>query len=393
MLIREIKQAVIFAGGTGERLLPLTGDIPKPMVVVAGRPFLEHLLLLLKENGIEEAVILVSHLPEKIKDYFGDGARLGLKIKYVFSEKPGSGITGTRLKKAEPLLDELFLLLYCDNYWPLQLEKLFPFHQSQQVLATVTIYNNRDGRGEYGAENNIHAADDGLVQLYDRERKDRRLNGIDIGFFIVNKAVLDWVPAEYFSFEKDLLPKLIEKKQLAGYRTDHPYYPITNLTLLQEAERFLTPKKIIFLDRDGVINKKMPEHDYVKSWQEFQFLPGAIEGLRRLTVAGYKIFLITNQQGVGKGLMTEGDLQSIHEKMSAALTAAGVKIMAIYYCPHLESAGCYCRKPQPGLLFRAAREHYLDLTKSFFIGDSPSDLEAGRRAGCRTIMFKEFIRG
>lgn len=146
-------------------------------------------------------------------------------------------------------------------------------------------------------------------------------------------------------------------------------------------------KKVIFLDRDGVINKKPPRGEYVKSWEEFKFLPGSIEALKILNQKGYSIYLITIQAGIGRGMMTEEDLTSIHQKMKEELGENGTKIDGIYYCPHEMNENCECRKPKPGLFFQAARDHNIDLTKTVFIGDDEKrDLGAGKAAGCKTIL-------
>lgn len=147
-------------------------------------------------------------------------------------------------------------------------------------------------------------------------------------------------------------------------------------------------KKVVFLDRDGVINKQMPPHDYVKKWEEFKFLPDTIPALKLLKDNGYDLFVITNQRGIARGLMKEADLKNIHECMANKLKQNGVELSGIYYCPHDVHENCECRKPKPGMLLAAAREHYLDLTKTYFIGDSESDRKASEAVGSKTIIMK-----
>lgn len=376
----KIKQAVILAGGRGTRLGTLTDNLPKPMIHINRKPFLEYLIDLLKENGIEEVILLLGYLPEKIKKYFGNGSKFGINIKYSIGDV--SFETGKRIKNAEGLLDDNFLLMYCDNYWPLNLKKLVKYHDEHNVLTTVTAYTNKDNF----TKSNMNVDNQGYVILYDKSRKEKNLSGVDIGFFIINKEVLKWMPNTNFSFEKEILPKLIEEKQIAGYLTDHKYYSIGKIERLPITEQFLKLKKVIFLDRDGVINKKPPKADYVKNWNEFKFLPGAIEALKILTQNGYEIYIISNQAGIARGMMTEDDLKEIHEKMKKGLENHGVKVSGIYYCPHGWGEGCECRKPKPGMFFQAAREHYLDLTKIIFIGDDERDVQAGNAADCPTIL-------
>jgi D-glycero-D-manno-heptose 1,7-bisphosphate phosphatase len=139
----------------------------------------------------------------------------------------------------------------------------------------------------------------------------------------------------------------------------------------------------VFLDRDGTINVKAPEGDYVKSWEEFEFLPGAVDAVRALHEAGRRVVVVTNQRGIALSRMTEHDLAEIHERMLDAI-GPGV-VAAVYHCPH-DGGECDCRKPQPGMLRRAAAEiPGVDLADATVIGDSDSDVEAGRAVGANTI--------
>jgi len=145
----------------------------------------------------------------------------------------------------------------------------------------------------------------------------------------------------------------------------------------------------VFLDRDGVINRKAPEGEYVTRWSEFAFLPGALDALRALAGAPVRVVVATNQRGVARGRMTAGDLAAIHARMRGAVLEAGGRIDAIYHCPH-EAGTCTCRKPAPGLIERARTELAdLDLTGAALVGDSESDVEAGRRAGLRTVLLAD----
>lgn len=376
----KIKQAVILAGGQGTRLRPLTLTTPKPLIKIHGKPFLEYIIEELKKNGITEVVLLTGYLHEKIEKYFGNGKKFGLKITY--SSSPIEDETGTRLKKALHLLDNRFLLLYSDNYWPLNLKKLIHFYSECKTDALVTVYKNSDGY----TKNNISVNEKGLVTVYDKTHQAKDLNGVDIGFFILSKKIFSNLPQENFSFEKTILPKLIKKKQLAGYLTDHKYYGLSNLKRIPEIKKFLKPKKIIFVDRDGVINKRPNRADYVKTWEEFVFLPKAIDGLKILKQKGYDIFIITNQPGIARGMMTEKDLLTINKKFLSVCKQNNIVIKNIYYCPHGWDEGCFCRKPQPGMLFYAARDYHFDLTKAVFIGDDKRDIQAGKAAHCSTIL-------
>jgi D-glycero-D-manno-heptose 1,7-bisphosphate phosphatase len=148
-------------------------------------------------------------------------------------------------------------------------------------------------------------------------------------------------------------------------------------------------KKAVFLDRDGVINRKAPEGHYVTSWEQMEFLPGVLDAVRLLNQAGYFVVIATNQRCVAKGLITNSQLEALHDRMRREFESAGAVIDAIYYCPHDYQPPCHCRKPEPGMLLEAARKHSIDLAASWMIGDSEHDVEAGRRAGCRTVRVIE----
>lgn len=142
--------------------------------------------------------------------------------------------------------------------------------------------------------------------------------------------------------------------------------------------------KAVFLDRDGVINRKPPGDDYVTRWEGFQVLPGVVKGIAELNHAGFCVIVVTNQRCIAKGLMTTAELEAMHHRMSEFLARDGATIDAVYYCPHETKTVCGCRKPAPGMLLDAAREHGIELAASWMVGDSDADIEAGKSAGCKT---------
>jgi histidinol-phosphate phosphatase family protein len=144
-------------------------------------------------------------------------------------------------------------------------------------------------------------------------------------------------------------------------------------------------KRAVFLDRDGVINRSPAEGEYVTRWEDFHFLPGAAEAISLLDRAGWSVIVISNQRCVATGLLTIAELETIHRRMREELARCGARLDGIYYCPHDKEPPCACRKPSPGMLLTAAREHQIDLSASWMVGNSDSDIEAGKRAGCHTI--------
>jgi histidinol-phosphate phosphatase family protein len=153
------------------------------------------------------------------------------------------------------------------------------------------------------------------------------------------------------------------------------------------------PTRAVFLDRDGVINHKAPEGDYIRSWGEVRFIRGAVEAVASLNRAGYKVFVVTNQRGIATKRIRLEDLLEIHLRIQQEFALAGAVISQIYYCPHDLSERCSCRKPQPGMLRRAAREHRLDLRTCWMIGDSLTDVKAGENAGCHSVLLASHLAG
>jgi len=138
--------------------------------------------------------------------------------------------------------------------------------------------------------------------------------------------------------------------------------------------------KTVFLDRDGVINRD--SSSYIKSWKEFEFLPGSLEAIKLLTEENFTIILITNQSVINRGMVTQSGLMHIFSNMKEAILKKGGKITDIFYCPHMPKENCSCRKPAPGMVLSAQKKYNLDLSSSYFVGDSAKDIECAKRAGC-----------
>jgi D-glycero-D-manno-heptose 1,7-bisphosphate phosphatase len=144
--------------------------------------------------------------------------------------------------------------------------------------------------------------------------------------------------------------------------------------------------KIIFLDRDGVINRDPGFGGYITSWKVFEFLPRSLEALKKLNQAGYEVFIISNQAGVAKGLYTLKDLDEINKNMLKEVEKAGGRIRSIHYCPHMDEDNCGCRKPKTGLFSLAAKDLGVNFADAFFVGDNRRDILAGKAIGCKTIF-------
>jgi histidinol-phosphate phosphatase family protein len=375
-------QAVILAGGRGTRMLPLTRTRPKPMIEFHGRPFLEYVVEMLRENGFDRILLLLGYLPDVIRDHFGDGSRFGVEIGYSVSDP--DDLTASRVRLVEDRLDPCFMLLYCDNYWPLRMDDMWERFKSMRTPAMVTVYANRDGYRP--GRDSVRVDGDGYVTAFDHDRRTPGLQGVEISYALLTPSVLELLPEHDELIEVALYPRLADRRELGAYVTEHRYYSVGSLERLPVTERFLARRPAVILDRDGVLNRRPPKARYVTTPEEFEWLPGALEALSLLAEAGYLVAVVSNQAGIGRGAMTEADLARIHELMLADVREAGGAIDAIYHCPHDWDEGCECRKPAPGMLFQAQRELDLDLTRTPFIGDDERDREAARAAGCPSIL-------
>lgn len=374
-------QAVILAGGRGTRMLPLTESRPKPMVEFHGRPFLEYLLEMLREQGFERILLLLGHLPEVVQEHFGDGSGFGVEIEYSITA--ADDLTSSRVQRADHLIDPTFLLMYCDNYWPLRLDDMWERFQALNVPAMVTVYTNKDG---YRPGKDSIRVEDGRVTAFDKSRRTPGLQGVEISYAILTHELLELLPEEDELVELALYPQLIEQGRLGAYPTDHRYYSVGSLDRLEATERFLARRPAVLLDRDGTLNRRPPRAEYVTGPDEFEWLPGSLDALRLLKDHGYLIALVSNQAGIARGAMTEGDLAAVNARMLEESEGA---IDAVYHCPHDWDVGCECRKPAPGMLFQAQRDLDLDLTRTRFIGDDERDGQAADAAGCPFTLVGE----
>ena len=224
-----INQAVILAGGMGKRLKPITDKLPKPMAPINNKPFMDYLIKSIVDVGINNILILTGHKAEIIEKRYADMQKINIK----FHRGKITDKTGTRLINAFHLLDNNFLLLYGDNFWPIELIEIEENYIKLNSDVCTTVFSNKNGTGEYGTENNIAVDKNGLVNFYDKKRSSKRTNGVDIGYFIINKNILNNIKLDNPSFEVDILPKLIIENSLYAYITDRQYYYITDVNSLK----------------------------------------------------------------------------------------------------------------------------------------------------------------
>lgn len=408
-MINSINQAVIFAGGLGERLKPFTLTNPKPMFPINGKPFIEYLIVQIKNFGIKDIIILLGYLPDKIQDYLGNGEKYGVSIRYVITEVECD--TQFRLKAASKFLQENFLMMYCDNICPINFGRLCENYYKHGALIEITAYENSDnytknnlkieavksvvenedivGANACGARNILNNNSAGKVIVYDKKRTTEGLLGVDIGYAIVSKKVLNYMSDANENFEAVVYPKLVSDGKLFATITKHRYYSIGSYERIKLTEKFLSDQKYIFLDRDGTLNLRPKKAEYICKPSDFIWLDGAKEAIKKLNDAGYFIIMISNQAGIARGAMSIDDFNAVQEKIKQDLNEIGAHIDAVYFCPHGWDDNCECRKPKPGMLFKAQKDFSINLTNCIMIGDDERDIETAANADMKGILVND----
>lgn len=229
----NIPQAVILAGGKGTRLRPITYKVPKVMIVIKGKPFLQHVLELLRNKGVSNILLLISYLGDQIESYFGNGDKFGLKITYSREGHPLG--TGGALKKAEELIEDEFLLINGDTYLDFEYKLLINKFKDLNCVGLICIYGNKDKK----MEPNVLLDLDKRIINYDKIDSEGLVE-VDAGIGIFKKEVLNLIPEKInVSFENQIYNKLIREKQLYGYPINQPFLDIGEFKRLNYAKEIL----------------------------------------------------------------------------------------------------------------------------------------------------------
>lgn len=413
-------KTVIMAGGKGTRISELFPDIPKPLIPISNgvesKPVLEWEIESLRDQGFEDIILTVSHMADKIMDYFQDGSRLGVHIEYFVEEKP-LGNAGALFKLRNQLTDD-FLVLIADAMFDVDFNRMAEYHRSKKALVTLFTHPN-----SHPYDSSLLIADDNKAVREWLNKEDSRpeyyKNRVNAGLQVLNKKVFDLVKIEpdligsvdqdgkiiKVDMDRQILKPLCNTGKIFCY--DSPEYCKDMGTPerfeqvskdfkngVVKAKNLQKKQKTIFLDRDGTINKYV---GFLRKIEDFELIPGVSEAIREINSSGYLAIVITNQPVIARGEVTTEELKKIHNKMETLLGKEGAYLDGIYYCPHHPDKGfdgeipelkfdCDCRKPKPGLLLKAADEFNIDLSDSWMIGDDRRDIEAGHNASCKTAL-------
>ena len=399
-------QAVIMAGGKGTRLAELTkGEIPKPMVPVAGKPLLLWQIERLKNAGITDIILVIGHLGEKIREYFEDGTKFGVSISYIEEREP-LGTAGSFYYLGDMLKEDDFFFMSGDLFFDIDFERMLEFHKAHGSVATLFVHPN----GHPFDSDLLVLGEDSRILRFDSKHNVRDYwydNCVNAGIFVFNRVICDQVPEPVKrNLENDVIKKMIEDGMpVYGYRSPEYVKDVgtvdrVNQTLADIARGVIAGKnlknrqKCIFMDRDGTINQY---RGLIYKEEDFELEDCAIEAIRTINRSGRLGIVITNQPVVARGLCEIEDVDRIHRKMASLLGHEGVFLDDVLYCPHHPDKGypeenplykipCTCRKPDIGLITKAAERYNIDLSASWMIGDTTTDLKTGKNAGLKTAL-------
>lgn len=405
-------KVVIMAGGRGTRIAELFPDTPKPLIPVDGMPILEREIRSLASQGFNDLILTVGYLADKIIAYFGDGSQFGVKIDYFVEETP-LGNAGALFQLKDKIGNEPFFLLNADAAFDVDFNRILSFHKKHGGLVTLFTHPN-----SHPYDSGLIIADkDGHVEKWlskEDERPQWYNNRVNAGLHVIDPKVLELslenlekdavtgFPKGKVDLDRQILKPLCGKGKMFCY--DSPEYVKDMGTPerfhqveadykngVVQAKNLHNKQKAIFLDRDGTINKYV---GFLRVINEFELIDGVSEAIKMINQSGYLAIVVTNQPVIARGEVTWEELHEIHKKMETLLGKDGAYIDGIYICPHHPDKGfegerpeykfdCDCRKPKPGLLLQAAKDFNIDLSKSYMIGDSNRDFEAGKFAGCK----------
>lgn len=406
-------KTIIMAGGKGTRIASVAGDKPKPMIPIQDKPVLEHEIACLRSQGFREIILTISHLGDQIIDYFGDGSGVSpscgtpfdVHIEYFYEKEP-LGNAGALFMLKDKLKDD-FLLLNADVMFDVDFNRFVRYHKEKGGLATLFTHPN-----SHPWDSGLVFADhSGAVEQWiakEEERPEYYRNRVNAGLHVISPEILNVeITASKIDLDRHLLKPLAGTGKMYCY--DSPEYvhdmgtPERYQSVCRDFETGIISsknlrkkQKAIFLDRDGTINKYV---GFLRDIEAFELLDGAAEAIRKINASGYLAIVVTNQPVIARGELEPEALEQIHNKMEMLLGKEGAYLDAIYYCPHHPNGGyegerkelkmeCDCRKPKPGMLLKAARHFQIDLSQSWMVGDSCSDIKAGAAAGCRTALIR-----
>tara|TARA_Y100000389_G_scaffold166278_1_gene170905 strand:- start:5863 stop:7170 length:1308 start_codon:yes stop_codon:yes gene_type:complete len=406
-----MKQAVILAGGQGKRLKKYSGKLPKSMVSLLGKPILQYQIEQCVAHNIKNIKILVCYKSKTIIDYFGNGSKFGASIKYIVEKQP-RGTAGALIDSLD-YLDDVFLVIYGDLFFDVDLKSFWNFHKNNSSDATIFLHPNN------------HPYDSDLVELNSKMRVNKiysyphdnswKKNLVNAAMYILNKKKLYGLKFKKKKpdIAKNLFPLMLnQKKKISGYISTEYIKDAGTVDRFNKIKKDIkfgivkslkkkTKKAAIFIDRDGTINKEV---NHLNNHKQLKLIKSSAKAISKINKSGKLAIVITNQPAISRGNLNLNDLKVIHNKMETLLGKNGAYVDRIYYCPHHPDKGfvgeikklkikCNCRKPNIGMIKNAKKDLNIDFKNSWVVGDSTRDILAAKRAGMRSILVKTGYAG
>ena len=403
-------KALILAGGKGTRLKEITKNlIPKPMAKIAGKPILERAIEQLKTQGIKDIFISVGFLNEKIRDYFGNGEKFGVNIKYIVENEPlGSGGALFFIKN-----EVNCNLIVCpgDVIFDVDFKRLLDFHEKKGALITLFTHPNL-----HPYDSDLIITDGNMTITAINKKNSVRdfyyKNLVNAGIFVLSPQTLGFFKElKVVNMEHDFVSHFLESGKVFAYKSSEYVKDVGTAERFTAAEKDLkngvvaaknlkNKQKAIFLDRDGTINKYK---GFITNIDEIELLPKVSDAIKKINASGYLAVIVSNQPVVARGECTFKQVNQAFDKIETLLGNDGAYIDGVYYCPHHPHSGfsgevkelkidCDCRKPKIGMLKAAEKDFNLDLKKCVMIGDGKTDVLTGKNAGIPTVLVKTGIK-
>jgi histidinol-phosphate phosphatase family protein len=368
-----VSTAVILAGGFGTRLAPVTNFKHKSLVSVGNIAILELQINQLLKLGISRVLILTGHLGNQIEKFVS--TKFSEKNIIVLNSEP-SYSTRERLLTFRSHIGDEFLLLYCDNY----IDDQELIRNLIEIESPGVFLLNKRKVG------NVEVVENSKIRIHDVIRSVQ-YSFVELGYAKIESSEFFEILSQsnsltegYDKFtHQNECKYLIQKKEYVS------------LSSIDNYKKLKTKYSTLLLDRDGIINYKMPDREYVSNYNEFKYIDSNIQALRKLALDGFKFIIITNQPGVALGSVSKTFLQELHEKIVYDLLLLGIDIIAIYSCIHHWNENCECRKPKPGMLLEAMKTFDLAASETCYIGDEEKDCLAAEAAGIEPVIISNSL--
>jgi D,D-heptose 1,7-bisphosphate phosphatase len=373
-------------------------DLPKPMIPAAGKPLLRHQIEALAAQGIRRITLIVGYRADVIRSYFGDGRDFGAAIDYITEDEPlGTGGAMSLLPR------EKTLILMGDVYVDMDFGRFIRFHDEHNAGVSLFAHPNSHPSDSDAVVTDGQARVTAWKSKHDERKEDLR-NLANAGIYIFSASALPSGEARKRDLDRNVIAALVPSGKVFAYRSPEYVKDMGTPERLESVEHDVkngvtaarnlkNKQRAVFLDRDGTINA---EDGFITNPERIRLLPGIAASIAMLNSSRLPAICVTNQPVVARGEASFEGLEAVHARLDVLLGREGAYLDDLLFCPHHPDRGfegeiteykidCDCRKPKPGMLFRAAERYNIDLNRSYMIGDRTSDIAAGRSAGAKTI--------